>query len=280
MKLFFKSALILIVLGSEPVLAGAVMEMSMRQSEGQAASVMERIYAQDGKLRIDTMDGRDGIMMTILFVNGELIQIGHRDRSFNRINQKSLAEMRSRTASGHANMMQHSGEMADAMRQMQQQMANMPPEQRRMMEQMMKGKMPGASPQPEPTGIQVESRGTGKWQGYTCKNYTVRIDSSNRHELCAASADQIEGADEIVSAMRGMKTFNEQFRASMPQAPFGSPAGNPYEIMEKIQGFPVFRREFNEDHLLGERFMSSSRKQKLPGSTFEIPDGYNEEALR
>ena len=84
------------------------------------------------------------------------------------------------------------GQMAEAMKQMQEAMKDMPPEQRQMMEQMMRqqmpgGGMPGASPPAEPCRPpQVEVRPTGqsaKVAGYTATRFDIYEDGKFVQEV-------------------------------------------------------------------------------------------------
>ncbi|MEF9426383.1 MAG: DUF3617 domain-containing protein, partial [Candidatus Mariimomonas ferrooxydans] len=76
------------------------------------------------------------------------------------------------------------GQMDEAMRMMQEQMKNMPPEQRAMMEQMMKGKT--IPTQPEKTVFKKVASGVkvGKWK---CNTYKGYLRGELTEEVCSTS---------------------------------------------------------------------------------------------
>ncbi len=167
-------------------------------------------------------------------------------------------------------------QMSAAMQQMQQQMANMPPQQRAMMDKMMKGKMPGMPSQALPT-LRVESGGRGKWGSYSCKKYTIFLGAEKKQELCAASIHDVEGAKEAVQALRNLQGFYQKIRKSLQKMPgFGSMNQNAVEVMGKIDGFPVFRREFSNGVVEREVYLSSAKSKGLSNNIFLPPKGFKE----
>ncbi len=76
-----------------------------------------------------------------------------------------------------------------------------------------------------------------------------------------------------------MREFHRKMMEAMPQLPFGNPLANLPAVMGEIDGFPVFRKEYNKGRLLGERFLTSDEEKNLDDSTFAIPEGYQEQSL-
>lgn len=260
--------------------AGGVLEMSMAAGGDSNSVVMERIYAQDGRLRLDTLDGTGNVSMSMIFRDGEMLQVGHVDRGFTRINEKTFAEIASTTGMAASNMAGASAQVADAMKQMNEQLENLPPEQRQMMEQMIKQNMPQLAQIPgmgaEPPRIEVEELGQGEWKSYSCTRYRVQLDANNHHELCAADIDQIEGGSEVREAFDAVQAFHQKMMEALPQLPFGNPLAQMPAIMARIEGFPVYRKEYNQGHLLGERYLTLDEVRNLNDSVFAVPEGYQE----
>jgi hypothetical protein len=250
------------------VFAGGVMEMSTKK-QGGPATLSERIYAQGGKLRFDQLDAKGSPQTTMLFQNNEMIVVNHSDKKFHRIDEKTLAELGAQ--------MQKANEV---MKQMEQQMANMPPEQRAMMEKMMKGRMPGmAGMGSKPLAIRVEAAGPGKWESYSCKNYNVYVGDEKTQELCAVPPGEIKGAEEFVEAARNMTKFFEKFKEALQMPAFANLAKNPVEVIGQVDGFPVHTQEFQNGNLEMERFLSSAKEESLSDDTFSPPAGYKEEKM-
>jgi hypothetical protein len=250
------------------VFAGGVMEMSTKK-EGGPMTLTERIYAQGGKLRVDQLDAQGGPQTTILFQNNEMIMVSHSDRKFHRINEATLEQLGAQMQKASA-----------AMKQLEQQMANMPPEQRAMMEKMMKGRMAGmAGLGSKPLAIRVEAAGPGSWESYSCKNYNVYVGDEKTQELCAVPPGEIKGAEDFLEAARSMAKFFEKFKEALQMPAFANLAKSPVEVVGQVDGFPVHTQEFQNGNLQGERFLSSAKEESLSDDTFAPPAGYKEEKM-
>jgi hypothetical protein len=248
------------------VFAGGVLEMSTKNSSG-AAVVANRMYAQAGKLRMDQMDAQGALQTSAIFQNNEMIVVNYADKNFHRLDEKTLAELGAQMQKASA-----------AMKQMEQQMANMPPEQRAMMEKMMKGRMAGmAGMGAKPPVIRFEPGGMGTWQSYTCKNYTVYAGDQKTQEMCTVPASKVEGAEEFVAAARNMKEFFEKFKEALQMPGFANLAQNPAGVVGEVEGFPVHTKEFENGVLRQEKFLSSSKTENLSDSLFSPPQGFREE---
>ena len=243
--------------------AGGVLEMSAKHPEGPAL-VTNRIYSQGGMLRFDHLGTDGGVITTMIFRDNEMIIVSHSEKKIHRINEAMMAELEEKMAKGRA-----------AMEKMQQQMANMPPQQRAMMEKMMKGGMPGMPSKAALPPLRLEASGTGSWQSYSCKNYTVYKGDEKDQEVCAAPPSQVKGASEFVQAARNMQEFYRKFQESLQMPGIASMTKNPVEVMGQIDGVPVYTKVFANGVLQEERFLSSAKEEGLADSTFAPPRGAN-----
>jgi hypothetical protein len=263
-KAFLLPAIILGLAGQ--LFAGGVLEMSTKNSSG-ATVVANRMYAQGGKLRMDQMDESGAVQTSAIFQNNEMVMVNYADKKFHRIDEKTLAQLGAQMQKASA-----------AMKQLEQQMANMPPEQRAMMEKMMKGRMAGmAGMGAKPPVIRFEADGMGTWQSYTCKNYTVYAGDQKIQEMCTVPASKVEGAEEFVAAARNMKEFFDKFKEALQMPAFANLAQNPAEVIGQVEGFPVHTKEFENGVLRQEKFLSSSKTESLSDSLFSPPQGFREE---
>ena len=79
------------------------------------------------------------------------------------------------------------------------QLANLPPDQRAMAEQMMRGQMQGmmgdseSAPPPR-----VEKKSRGAWQGRECTHYDVFENNIKIQEICSAPLDKVDGGVKVV----------------------------------------------------------------------------------
>ena len=248
--------------------AGGVFEMSAKKADGTAA-VVEKIYAQDGNLRVDDIEPSGEMNRSVIFQSNQVILINHAEKKFSRIDEATLAKMSEQMQKASA-----------AMEQMKQQLASMPPQQREMMEKMMKGRMgnmPGmgdAAP-----AVRVEADGTGTWKTSTCKQFALYVGDVKTRELCTVPPGQIEGSEELLAAAESMKAFFEKFKNAMHMPELEKMMQNPVEMMNKTEGFPVVTQEFVGGKLKEERFLSSAKKEGVSASQFSTPTGYKEEKL-
>ena len=264
-KSFLLTAMVLAFSGQ--LLAGSILEMSGRNQDGPVL-LMNRMYAQAGKFRMDHMDGKGGILTSMIFLNNEMFIVNHQDKKFNRIDEATLAEFTAQMKKA-----------SEAMKQLEQQMANMPPQQRAMMEKMMKGRMPGMPGKSGMPTVRVEATGQGRWESYSCKNYTIYFGDERREEICAAPPEEVIGADEVLKAMQNMTEFQKKMTEAMPRIPIGGALNEQIEALSQIDGFPVHRQEYRKDVKLNEIFLSSAKQESLSDNLFSPPQGYKEEKM-
>ena len=139
--------------------AGVVMDMVTMNASGQETE-RSRIYAQSRKIRMEQVDGNE-TAATMIFLGSEFLYIDHEEKSYIVMDEAMLDEV--------------STKIDEAMKAMEAQLASMPPEQRAMVEQMMKGQMQGMTAQQAPSSPapRVEAKGGGEWKSYKCRQYAV-----------------------------------------------------------------------------------------------------------
>jgi Domain of unknown function (DUF4412) len=137
-------------------------------------------------------------------------------------------------------MKQLGAQINAAMAQMQEQMKNLPPEQRKMVEQMMKGKMPQAAANAAPKTVYT-AKGGGSVSGFSCTKYEGMEGNQKVADVCAASASQIRLAPGDFQVFQKMKDFVASLTSAMSSLPFYSnlAAGRYFE--NGIEGFPIQR---------------------------------------
>ena len=158
------------------------------------------------------------------------------------------------------------GQMSAAMAQMQEQMKNMPPEQRERIQAMMGGRgMPGAAA-PKTTYKKVGTDTVGKW---TCEKYEGYQDEKKVSEMCTVDPKALgfTAADFQVT-----KQLAEFFSKLMPQSAdrifaIGSPEQQGYS------GVPVRHVTRTGAQRVTSELVDVKR-ESFPESTFAVPAGY------
>ena len=175
----------------------------------------------------------------------------------------------------------------------EQALANVPPEQRAMVEQMMKQQMNGAGgmggmpgmgggqmPQMEESETEVRQTGRDdKINGYDCTYYETYENGEKQDEFCVASWSELGVSDNIQQSFKSMGEFIEGFIEQFSQmAPIRS-EGNPFAYMNEIDGFPVYGKNFENGRAIQESTLSSITEQDLDINLFKAPDGYTQQNI-
>jgi len=160
-------------------------------------------------------------------------------------------------------------QLSSAMSQMQQQMANLPPEQRARIEAMMKGRgMPGVTaPASKPFYKKTGSATVGKWK---CDLYEGYEGERKTSEVCAASPSALGLTDSDFTISKQVAEF---FGKLFPQRAnemfsIGSVADRGYD------GVPVRTTIYNEGGRVTTTELTDVSRQNIPESTFTVPAGF------
>jgi hypothetical protein len=163
---------------------------------------------------------------------------------------------------------------------MEEKLAQLPPEQRAMVEKMMQGQMGaqmqggmlGGAPQPQ----RIEAEGSQKVESYSCKKYGVYRGTEKTSEILVAPADEVGAAAEALDAIRAMARFSETMLESFKDSPLAGMIDNPYQVLSEIDGFPVVTREFEGGRATEETVLKSANRESLDAGLFKPPADYKE----
>ena len=248
------------LIATTPLYAGVEMNLVTTDPDG-AVTESVKLYAQSGKIRMEDIGDTSGQEMSMIFVGKEFIVVDHGDKSYVLMDEAMVQEMGVKVNA--------------AMEQMRAQLADMPPEQRAMVEQMMEGQMAGmmgAAVESVPT--RVEQMGSGSWQSGPCTEYAIFEGDQKTQQICAAPLAEVEGADEAMAAFKNMAKFINSLAESMP-GPLGeSMAENPMGLINQIDGFPVRTVDYVDGEVSSETILSSVEDRDLDPALFDIPVGY------
>jgi len=240
--------------------AGVSMDLVSRNTSGEETGRLN-VLAQSDKIRMN--DTNDGGRNSMIFLGDRFIVLDHEKKNYIVMDEAFISDV--------------SAQMNDAMKEMEKQLASLPPEQRAMAEQMMKGQMGQMMGQKQeaPPPPRVESMGSGNWQDFDCERFAVYESGEKTQEVCAAGLNDIGGAAEMMQAFRGMAKFMRKMIESMPMR--ANPGMNPGELMDQIEGFPVHTIDYMNGEVAGESSLESVTEQDLDDGLFGVPDGYERE---
>lgn len=252
---------------SLPLQAGVEMKMSEQTPQGKGIGE-SYIYVQDKMIRVDGMPGSDDKTSMIL-KDDRLLILNHKDASYMTIDEASVSQIASKVDA--------------AMEMMQQQLANLPPEQRAMMEKMMKEQMGvamGAKDDKPAAPVRRVEKGASSSAGpYACTEYAIFEGSQKTQELCAASLADIEGAVDIKSGMEQLSSMFTRMLESFPNVPFMDANNNPMELMNEIDGFPVRTVMLKNGAPSRILLLKSTTTKTLPDTLFSAPEGYSQQSM-
>lgn len=241
--------------------AGVVMDMVTRDAAGAEAE-RSRIYAQSKMIRME-QGGDQEAEATMIFRDDKLIYVNHKDKTYMVMDEEMLDEV--------------SAKMSEAMQQIEAQLANMPPEQRAMMEKMLKGQMQGMMGQkgPKAPPPRVEAKGSSEWKSHKCNEYEVFKSDIMVQQICAAELDDVDGSAEVLAAMRSMASYITKMAESLPMV--SGENLNPGELMDRIDGFPVHTIDYENGVKVREMSVDSVVEQDLDDALFAAPEGYRQQ---
>jgi len=162
-----------------------------------------------------------------------------------------------------------------AMKRMQEQMKNMKPEQRAMMEKMMGNKIPGgmgaAGGSDKPDVWEAKNLNkTGNVEGRTCTVWTMSRNGALFEELCVVPFNSLPGKENL---QKVFKDFAEAFKDLAKNNPNADQTARAFAA---IDGYPVRTRMYEADGKFrnSETVLTKWVEESIPASTFDVPAGY------
>jgi hypothetical protein len=207
---------------------------------------MSRLELGGNKMRMDA----DNVSMLFDTGSGKMIALMHDKHQY--MDMQKIVE----TASA-------------AMAQANAALANLPPEQRAMIEQRMGGKIPGMGAKMDvsvtPTGVR------DRVGNYNCEVYRTQVGGEHMEDVCLANVSDagISGADQATlrHAFEEMKTITEKMSNGMFHSPLNAmPADK----------FPVRMTRFDNGKVAQVVELKSLTTGGVSAGDFAIPAGYSE----
>jgi hypothetical protein len=149
------------------------------------------------------------------------------------------------------------GQMSEQMKEVEKQLASLPPEQRKMMQEMMGGKIPGMK---DKAKIDVKMTGEkSKISEYSCSKYVVTRDGKDFMSLW--TTQDIKGVEKMGEEMKELGKRMAALNPMGDQAEF--------EAMMGVEGFPI-RTEMANITTTVTKVVEKS----IPTGEFAVPAGY------
>jgi hypothetical protein len=251
----FVAAFVVFAMVCTAAWAGVVIEMEVKVPGSSDEASTDKIYAQGEMARMDPHSGVGTGNMSVIFRDETLWIVDHDKKTCQMMDKAGI------------------GQLGGALAQMEAELAKLPPEQRAMMEQMMKGKMPAGMGQPAPLR-RIEAGAAEQVGEFPCTVQTLYSGDEKVWEVCAAEESAAGAVAEAMGAFRAMSRFTEELRNILQQGPLGKMMETPFLDANDLGGFPVRSRTFANGQVASETTLRSATRQDLGDDVFAIPEGY------
>jgi len=238
-----------VALSATTAIADTSITMQEQGAENGAVTV---INIRDGKVAM-TEDGKT--MGLYDAASGSFTQLDHSGKAFMVMDDDAMDAVE--------------GQISDAMKEMEAQLAGMPPEQREAMMQMVPGMADLMDRKKEAKGVDIDFTGkSDKVGGYSCKIAQITTASGLTSQACIAKPSALGVSNDDFAAMGAMLDTMQNFAKR-----FGQDAELP--SAKQLKGIPV--RMTGAD---GEvTILTSVSNDKLDSAMFEVPAGYTKRSM-
>ena len=236
--------------------AGVLMVSVTVSSDNPEEKFEQKAFVDKDRMRVE-LSGDDVDQIIIFRKDKDVFWfIDNKDQTYFEMTREDLREMKA--------------QVDEAMKEFEAQMKDLPPEQRQMMETMMKGKMPEKAP--EMTYKKVASG--EKVNQWTCDQYEGFLEGEKKMEMWTTDWKKLGLKPEDFQVMQDMADFFGEFvedQASFLQVG----AESPEMIADKSQfaGLPVKVIDYSEGSEAHTTQLIEVKEQDFASSLFELPAG-------
>lgn len=257
----FSAVLGVLLIASLPAAAWAADGILLvQQVTGADTSVTSEVRLEADRLRTEVADP-SGRSQVVIFdgTKDVIVIVDEANRRYTELNREQAARM------GTA--------MQGAMAMMQEQLAKMPPEQRRMMEEKMGGMMAAMAGTAKAATPVYKRVGTGQVGRWSCDRYDGFVDGEKTAELCTVAPEVLGFAMADFQVLTKMTEF---VQAMLPQLAdqfvgFGTDAqgfeGLPVQAVTTMNGTTTTME------------LTDVRRETFDDALFEVPSGYTRQEM-
>ncbi len=253
--------------------AGVVMVNSHESFQHAEQATTTKVFVDSDRVRIET-EGEMGRSVMIFRGDKQTMWIIAPDK-------KSYQELTKEQVDRFGE--QVGDRMAEMRKQMEEQLKNMPPERRAMVEKMMKsrmGGMPAATAPTSKTGYSLVASGQQVNQ-WTCDKYEGVRDGEKRRDIWTVPPGEVgfEASDfEVMKQMAEFIKGLSQFGGGQAeqQTPFRVGAGGDGP---DFSGVPVRQIGYRDGRPSSRSEIKEFRREDFDAAIFEVPGGYKKQSM-
>ena len=236
--------------------AGVYVEMVDHDIKANKTELSQKIYVQNGNGRFVDREGR-----ATLIKNGTFYIIDEADKSYIMFDKATMEQLAKK--------------LNEAMVKMKEQLAQLPPEQRAQMEQMMPGLSGGER---KWTVEAVDTGKSDKVDGRACRIWDVKREGELDNQICVVPYSALPGKENFQAMFASFAKVFEEMAKSVPM--MAGMMSKEFDAQAKVNGYPVRSRNY-ENGVLGdsEQLLKVWREEAIPASMFNIPAGYKQKQM-
>jgi hypothetical protein len=171
-------------------------------------------------------------------------------------------------------MRQFRSQMDDAMQKLQEQMKDMPPEQRAMMEKMMQGKAMPVKPKKTVYKKTASGVKVNKW---TCDKYEGFLDGRKTRDVWTTDWKNLGLDQEHYDVMKEIGDFTGEFTKG--PSSFFRAGSDEWERAQGYSGVPVRTITYSMGRPKQKTEIQDIRKERFKPSLFELPPGLRKQSM-
>lgn len=252
MRRFSFIAVIALGLSAAPVFA-AVKIVSENTDLDTKKVTIDTILLDANRLRLDSDDRRSVMFLTDGGRN-RIVMLDKNKNTYQEIDEQTMQQM--------------GQQMSAATAQMEAAMKGMPPEQRAMMEKMMKGKMPQAAAPAAKTVY--TAKGSGSVNGFSCTKYEGDLAGKKESEVCAATPAQLKITPADFQVLDKMKQFSSTLLSALANSPIRANVPSGYGFDQGYEGFPIEKTDFENGQATRRGELKSITRTNFTDADFSL----------
>ncbi len=249
---------------SAPALADVTIVMSTGKP-GEKDRTTGTMYATADKLATVWQQGKDKSSGAHMIFDAEkqtLWMIDDKDKSYTIIDKATLDQMAKQL------------DQVDS--RMKEAMANLPPEQRQMMEKQM-AKLKGDAG-PEQGERKVTKTGESKSvSGFSCARFDVSRGGTVESRIWAAPLGAVKVSEADMAVFTKMGKMFESMTSRLSQ--FAKGTANPWSEGGEIDGVPILSERMEDGKVAHETLIESITHDAPPAGVFDVPAGYKKKEM-
>jgi hypothetical protein len=217
----------------------------------------QTVLVQDGKIRVSS--GKDNGM---ILKGSTIVIVDDGKKTYTEMDKEQMKKV-----AAQANA---------AMKQMQDKLKNMPPEQRAMMEKMLGNQIPGGLNADKPDVYDAKNTGrTETVEGRKCTVWNLSRNGKLLEEMCVVPFSSLPGKEDFEKSFKEMAEAFAEFSKGMPGVT------NQVQVRANVNGYPVRSRSYDAaGNLRGtETVLTKWVEESVPATSFEVPKGYKKKEM-